>query len=140
VVVDTDGVVHLRGEDESGAFGVLRGHADFVTALSVSVLSWRDATGAEHHVAVRGGMLEVRDGNAIAVTTREAEPGDDLERLESDVLERFRRQLAEEHAARLDAQRLYLAAIRQICRFLRPGGSQTWPGSRFADEGDGIEP
>ena len=119
IVVEADGVAHLRAEDETGAFGILAGHADFLTALAVSVASWRDDRGAEHHVAVRGGMLEVRGGDTIAIATPEAVPGDDLRHLESEVLARFRRQLAEEQAARTDAQRLYLAAIRQIVRFLR---------------------
>jgi F-type H+-transporting ATPase subunit epsilon len=119
IVVEADDVAHLRAEDETGAFGILPGHADFLTALAVSVASWRDDRGAEHHVAVRGGMLEVRGGDTIAIASPEAVTGDDLHHLESEVLARFRRQLAEEQAARTDAQRLYLAAIRQIVRFLR---------------------
>jgi F-type H+-transporting ATPase subunit epsilon len=119
LLVDTGDVAHLRAEDETGAFGVLPGHADFVTALTVSVASWRDTQGTEHHIAVRGGMLEIHGGNAIAIATPEAVLGDDLRRLETEVLQRFRRQLAEEQAARRDAQRLYLAALRQMVRFLR---------------------
>jgi F-type H+-transporting ATPase subunit epsilon len=119
LVVDIDDVVHLRAEDETGAFGILPGHADFVTALAVSVASWRDNRGDEHHIAVRGGMLEIHGGNAIAIATPEAVLGDDLYRLEREVLQRFRRQLAEEQAARSDAQRLYLAALSQLVRYLR---------------------
>jgi F-type H+-transporting ATPase subunit epsilon len=119
VVVDIDDVAYLRAEDETGAFGMLPGHADFLTALSVSVATWRDGKGALHHVALRGGVLEVKDGNSIAIATREAVPGDDLEKLEGEVLSRFRVRQEQEKAARLDAQRLYLAAIRQITRFAR---------------------
>ena len=128
IVVESTDVAHLRAEDETGAFGILPGHADFLTALGVSVASWRDGRGAEHHVAVRGGMLEVRGGNAIAIATPEAVPGDDLHRLETEVLAGFRRRLAEERAARTDATRLYLAAIRQIFRILRPERTGTVPG------------
>lgn len=137
-VVDADDVTHLRGEDETGAFGILQGHADFLTALAVSVVSWRNGQGAEHHVAVHGGMLEVRGGGMIAIATREAVPGDDLHRLETEVVARFRRQLAEEQAARQDAQRLYLAAVRQISRFLRPGAAPQTPGARIG-EPEGLE-
>lgn len=129
IVVEADGVAHLRAEDDTGAFGILPGHADFLTALTVSVASWRDARGAEHHVALRGGMLEVRGGDTIAVATPDAVPGDDLGRLETEVLARFRRQLTNEQAARTDAQRLYLAAIREIVRFLRAERAPTAPGS-----------
>jgi F-type H+-transporting ATPase subunit epsilon len=124
IAVEVDGVAHLRAEDETGAFGILPGHADFLTALAVSVVTWRDAKGAERHVAVRGGMLEVSRGEAIAIATREAVPGDD--------------QLTEEQAARADAQRLYLAAIRQIYRYLRPGRVPAVPGGRALGRPEGL--
>lgn len=130
IVVESTDIVHVRGEDETGAFGILRGHADFITALAVSVVSWRDEHGTEHHVAVRGGMLEVRGGDTIEIATPEAVQGDDLERLETEVLAGFRRQQVDEKAARTDAQRLYLAAIRQIVRFLRPDQKVAMPGGR----------
>ena len=125
VIADSEGVAHLRAEDETGAFGILPGHADFLTALSLSVVSWRDLNGEEHHLAVRGGMLEVRDGKLITIATREAISGDDLKWLQTEVLATFQRRTEEEMKSRTDAQRLYLAAIRQICRYLRP---HTGPG------------
>ena len=123
IIVDAEHIGHLRAEDDTGAFGILPRHADFLTALAVSVVTWRDAQGDEHHVAVRGGMLEVRGGDAVTIATPEAVPGDDLHRLEHDVLAVFQHKIAEEQAARTDAERLYLTAIRQIYRFLRPGSS-----------------
>ena len=120
IITKADHVVYVRAEDDTGAFGILRGHADFLTALAISVLSWRDEGGGEHHIAVRGGMLAVHDGNAITIATREAVADDDLHRLETEVLASFRRRSEDEVTARTDAQRLYLAAIRQIYRFLRP--------------------
>ena len=139
IVIDADNVAYVRAEDETGAFGILPAHADFLTALAVSVVTWREAGGAERHAAVRGGMLEVRGGNTIAIATREAVPGDDLHRLETDVLSAFRRDLEEERAARTDAQRLYLAAIRQICRHLRverPPAAPAGPGMIPLDDLD----
>ncbi len=120
IVTKADNVAHVRAEDDTGAFGVLRGHADFLTALAISVVSWRDGNGAEHHIAVRGGMLRVTGGDTITVATREAVADDDLHRLETEVLANFQRRSEEEVTAHTDAQRLYLAAIRQIYRFLRP--------------------
>jgi F-type H+-transporting ATPase subunit epsilon len=140
IVIEAGDVAHLRAEDETGAFGILPGHTDFLTALAVSVASWRDDRGAEHHVAVRGGMLEVRDGDAIAIATPEAVPGDDLHRLESEVLARFRHQLVEEQEARTDAQRLYLAAIRQIARFLRAERTPAMAAAPAVRPDDGFAP
>lgn len=131
IVVETGDVAHLRAEDPTGAFGILPGHADFLTALSVSVASWRDGAGKEHHIALRGGMLEVRDGNAIAIASREAVADDDLVHLETEVIARFKRQLAEERDARAEAERLYLAAVRQISRFLRPERYPAWAADRL---------
>jgi F-type H+-transporting ATPase subunit epsilon len=119
IIAEADDVVHLRGEDQTGAFGILPGHADFLTALALSVVSWRNVEGAEHYLAVRGGTLEVRDGNSITIATREAVAGDDLHLLETEVLAAFRRRSEDERAARTDAQRLYLSAIREIYRFLK---------------------
>ena len=139
IVVEADRVAHLRAEDETGAFGILPGHADFVTALAVSVASWRDESGVERHVALRGGMLEVQGGERIAIASPEAVPGDNLRQLESEVLARFRRQLAAEQAARTDAQRLYLAAIRQIVRFIRAEQRPTMPGAPVPAAAEGLE-
>jgi len=119
-VVNATDVRHVRAEDASGAFGILCGHADFLTALSIGVLMWRDAVGKEHYVALQAGMLSVQRGESVAVATPQAVLGDDLHQLESEVLIQFRRQAEEERAARADAQRLQLAAIRQIIRLLRP--------------------
>jgi F-type H+-transporting ATPase subunit epsilon len=140
IVVEADDISHLRAEDETGAFGILPGHADFLTALAVSVVSWRSRAGAEHHLAVRGGMLEIRGGKAIIIATREAVAGDDLRQLETEVLAAFRRRAEEERAARIDAQRLYLAAIRQICRFLRSERAPSIPGSPGVPQPGELEP
>jgi F-type H+-transporting ATPase subunit epsilon len=138
VVMQAEDVVHLRAEDETGAFGILRGHADFLTALPISVVAWRDRAGMEHHIAVRGGMLAVSGGEAISIATREAVADDDLQRLQGEVIARFRRGAEEEARARTDAQRLYLAAIRQIYRFLRPERSVPVPRLAAAREEPGA--
>jgi F-type H+-transporting ATPase subunit epsilon len=139
IVAKADGVAHLRAEDNTGAFGILRGHADFLTALAFSVVSWRDQGGAEHHIAVRGGMLGASGGNTITIATREAVADDDLHRLEREVLASFQRRNEEEVTARTDAQRLYLAAIRQIYRYLRPDRPGPVPGSARQAPQEGLE-
>jgi F-type H+-transporting ATPase subunit epsilon len=131
-----DDVAHLRAEDASGAFGILRGHADFLTSLSLSVVSWHSAQGSERHCAVRGGMLTMSDGEDIAIATPEAVVGDDLETLENEVLTRFRQEVEEESAARASTERLQIAAIRRICAYLRAERPpQTMPIRDRAGEG-----
>lgn len=121
IVVDAGDVRHVRAEDETGAFGVLQGHSDFITVLSISVITWRDDQGKQHHVAVRGGVLTVRDGNFVEVATREAVGEETLQRLGNAVLERFREEAQTEEEWRVSAARLHLAAIRQVQRYLESG-------------------
>jgi F-type H+-transporting ATPase subunit epsilon len=139
IIAEVHDVTHLRAEDETGAFGILPGHADFLTVLALSVVSWRDGEGAEHHIAVRGGALEVRDGEAISIATREAVADDDLRRLETEVLASFRRRAEDELTARADAQRLYLAAIRQVFRFLKSERAPAMPTGPGVLSQDGFE-
>lgn len=139
IIAKADKVMHVRAEDDTGAFGILRGHADFLTALAISVVSWRDEDGAEHHIAVRGGMLAVSGGDTITVATREAVADDDLHHLETEVLAGFLRRNEEEVTARTDAQRLYLAAIRQIYRSLRPNRSSPAPRLARPVSQEGLE-
>jgi F-type H+-transporting ATPase subunit epsilon len=127
VVLSTQAAAHVRARDSSGAFGILPGHADFLTALDTSVLTWRDTEHREQHIALRGGLLCVQGGDSIRVASPEAVAGDDLERLQSEVLVRFQREIDEERAAHTSAQRLHLAAIRQIIRLLRPESGHAAP-------------
>jgi F-type H+-transporting ATPase subunit epsilon len=120
IVIDDRDVTAVRAEDESGSFGILSGHADFLTALTVSVVSWHHADNRRRFCAVRRGVLSVSNGTDICVATREAIPGDDLDRLEQVVLTRFREALESERRARTEHLRLHMKAIRQIVRYLRP--------------------
>jgi F-type H+-transporting ATPase subunit epsilon len=120
VVIDEENVVALRAEDASGSFGILPGHADFLTSLAFSVVSWRRADSAQRYCAVRRGVLSVTGGADIAIATREAVTGDDLATLDQTVLARFREQVDSERVERAGSTRLQLLAIRQIMRLLRP--------------------
>lgn len=130
VVIDDSDVMSLRAEDESGSFGVLPGHADFLTGLTVSVVSWRHRDGRQRFCAVRHGVMTVTNGREIAIATREATVGDDLDHLERVVVLRFKEALEAERTARTDSLGLQMKAIRQILRYLRP--------ERFGVFGDGL--
>jgi F-type H+-transporting ATPase subunit epsilon len=120
IVATVDDVVHVRAEDASGSFGIKPRHATLVTALAISVVSWRTGQGDELHCAVRGGVLSVQD-DTVSVATREAVVDRDLARLEHEVLDRFRHAADESARVRVDEERLRAAAIRNIQRLLRPG-------------------
>lgn len=132
--IDVTGVRHVRAEDATGAFGILPGHTELVTTLAVSVLSWRDARGAEHHAAIRNGVLHVHDGTDVEVATREAVLSDDLGQLQGVVLARLRDRAEAEAKARTGAARLHASVVRHLFRYLRGERSGGQPELRGRDE------
>lgn len=118
-IVINEPVISLRAMDASGSFGILPGHAEFLTRLAVSVVSWTTESGVTRHCAVRGGALSVT-GADIAVATREAVVGDDLETLDREVLARFRADLDVERSEHVSTTRLQLDVMRKIMSHLTP--------------------
>lgn len=144
VIADIADVRLLSAEDETGSFGILPGHADFLTVLGASVISWRNGSGEEHHVAVSGGVLSVRDGDLVEIAAHEAFSEDTLKTLGGTVRERFREQSEAEQEAWTTATRLQLATIRSIERYVSgeraiPAGAMAagQEQSRFGDVGEG---
>ena len=78
IAADEPDVVSLRAEDATGGFGLLPGHAAFMTSLAICVLRWRRADGSQCFCAVRHGLLRAPDGHEVEVATREAVLGDTL--------------------------------------------------------------
>jgi F-type H+-transporting ATPase subunit epsilon len=120
VVVDEQNVTTVRAEDETGSFGILERHAEFLTALTASVVNWRGADDRPRFCAVRRGVLSVTRGTKVSIATREAIVGDDLADLEQVVLLQFRESLEAERAARTESLRLQMQAVRRIVHYLRP--------------------
>lgn len=120
IVVDESNVSGVRAEDDSGSFGILGGHADLLTALNISIVSWHAAENRVRYCAVRRGVLSVTGGAEVAIATREAIVGDDLDRLEQIVLGEFRKRSETERASRTESLQLQMKAIRQIVQYLRP--------------------
>jgi len=120
--VDEDGVTSLRADDPTGSFGILQGHADFLTSLVTGVVRWTAQDGTCRYCAVRRGQLAVTGGTAISITTREAITGTDLATLEHNVLARFQADIDTERAEKVGNTRIELLAIRQIVNHLKPAG------------------
>lgn len=118
-VVADEEAESLQAEDASGRFGIRPGHAPFLTALSVSILNWRNA-GVERFCALRGGVLTVSRDGMVAVASREAVAGDDLATLDAEVLARFRAEADEERVEHVETLRLEMIAIRRMISRLRP--------------------
>ncbi|MBS0305305.1 MAG: F0F1 ATP synthase subunit epsilon [Proteobacteria bacterium] len=101
LLLDAADVVAVRGEDASGCFGILGGHADLITVLVPSVL--RMSGGAQLHVACRGAVR-----------------GDSIEKLETAVRAARAEQLNEERRARVEQMQLHTRTLRTLVRYLHP--------------------
>jgi F-type H+-transporting ATPase subunit epsilon len=76
-----------------GYFGVLPGHAPFLTTLGVGDLTYRIGA-AEHHLALAGGFAEVRNDKVIVLADA-AERPEDIDRARAErARERAERRLA----------------------------------------------
>jgi F-type H+-transporting ATPase subunit epsilon len=132
ILVESDNVVAVRAEDQSGSFGILPGHADLLTVLVPSVLRWRTADGAARFCAVRGGVFTVASGRDVAVACREGVVGDSLDELEAKVRAVRAQDLEAERKARVEQIRLHALAVRQLVRYLRPNPAPAAPIEREA--------
>ena len=120
VLVESDNVVAVRAEDQSGSFGVLPGHIDLLTVLVPSVVRWRAVDGVERFCAVRSGVFTVSAGRNVAIACREGVVSDSLADLEEQVRTVRAQQLEADRTVRVRQVRAHALAVRQLVRYLRP--------------------
>ncbi len=123
VLVDSAQVVAIRAEDESGSFGILPGHADFLTVLTPCVLRWHGADDVQHFCALEEGVLRVSGGKSVTIACRDGVLGDALDTLEARVRTARAKRLDVLREARVEQTRLHAQAVRQLLRYLRPGNA-----------------
>ena len=73
-------ITYIRLKDETGFFGILKGHTNFLTVLVPSLCYYTDANGKEVFLAVDAGILSVREGTAT-ITSKEVFESDNAEKL-----------------------------------------------------------
>lgn len=128
IIEDVDQLHSVRAEDETGAFGIMPGHTDFVTTLPISVVSWQGLDGSRGFVLVRKGVMSVRDGAFVEIATRGGFRSDELHDLGETVWDELRRSDDIEDVSRTSDTRMHLATIRQIEKVMRAArGTPTVP-------------
>jgi F-type H+-transporting ATPase subunit epsilon len=127
VLVDSDQVVAVRSEDQSGSFGVWPGHADLLTVLAPSVVRWRTADGVARFCAVGGGVFTVSARRNVSIACREGVVGDSLQDLQEKVRALREQQLDDDSKARTARTRAHAFAVRQLVRYLRSSPDASSP-------------
>ena len=71
---------YIRLRDETGFFGIMKGHIDFLTVLIPSLCYYTDTNNKEIFLAVDGGILSVR-GEMVSLTSKQVFESEDAEKL-----------------------------------------------------------
>jgi F-type H+-transporting ATPase subunit epsilon len=116
-----DDVLSFVAEDASGSFGILPGHARFVTVLEFGLASFRTASAGWRYVAAPGAVLRFAGGE-LHLATRRFVCGADYERIRDVLRQQLR---AEEDALReirLSLRRLEESMLRRLWQLARGEG------------------
>lgn len=113
VVAETVDEVVIPGIE--GYFGVLPGHAPFLTTLGIGEVTYRQGRD-ERHLAVAGGFAEVRNDKVIVLADR-AERPDEVDRARAErARERAEQRLAGRGSEDIDYARALCALARALTR------------------------
>ena len=106
-----------------GYFGVLPGHAAFLTTLGIGELMYRIGRD-EHYLAVSNGFAEVRNDKVIVLADT-AERPEEIDRARAErARERAERRLAGRVEEEVDYNRALAALARALARLLTAGRSR----------------
>ncbi|HTP66324.1 MAG TPA: hypothetical protein VMJ66_13110 [Geobacteraceae bacterium] len=111
-------ITHIRLRDESGFFGVMRGHADFLTVLLPSLCYYREAGGKEVFLAVDAGVFSISNGVAT-LTSREVFESADPHSLAELIENTFARRRKAEAALREMLGNIEKSFVEKMAGFLR---------------------
>lgn len=81
-----DDVVSFVGEDTSGSFGILGGHARIITNLVFGLARFRTMDGPWEYLAMPGAMLYFT-GNKLLIDTRRYLRSDNYENISQDLVD-----------------------------------------------------
>jgi F-type H+-transporting ATPase subunit epsilon len=117
-----EGIVSFVGEDASGSFGILAGHARLMTSLLFGLARFRRADGAWRYLAVPGALLYFVN-DELSIGTRRYLLDDDYERISAALREQL---LAEEESLRVMKESLHRMEeelLRRMWEMNRAGGA-----------------
>ncbi|HEY7365421.1 MAG TPA: F0F1 ATP synthase subunit epsilon [Methylomirabilota bacterium] len=112
-LVVSDSVDEVVVPGQEGYFGVLPGHAPFLSTLGIGELTYRKGR-EEFHLAVAGGFCEVRNDKVIVLADTAERPED----IDRDRAERARQRAEQRLAGRIPEEIDYTRAAAALARAL----------------------
>ena len=113
-------VTSFVGEDASGSFGILAGHARMMTSLLFGLARFRIDKNPWQYLALPGAMLYFRD-NELSISTRRYLIDDDYERISSALQEKFVAEETELYAMKKSLHQMEEQLLKRLWETGRKG-------------------
>jgi len=113
-------VTSFVGEDASGSFGILAGHARMMTSLVFGLARFRIDKNPWQYLALPGGVLYFRK-NELSISTRRYLIDDDYERISSALQEQFVAEETELHAMKKSLHQMEEQLLKRLWETTRKG-------------------
>jgi F-type H+-transporting ATPase subunit epsilon len=113
-----DDAVSFVGEDASGSFGILPGHARFMTVLIFGLARLRCAGSGWEYLALPGGLLYFA-GNELYLSARRYVRDADYTRISTALRERLRAEETQLHEVKQSLDRLEEEMLTRLWRMQR---------------------
>ncbi len=113
-------VTSFVGEDASGSFGILAGHARIMTSLVFGLARFRIDKNPWQYLALPGGVLYFRK-NELSISTRRYLIDDDYERISSALQEQFVAEETELHAMKKSLHQMEEQLLKRLWETTRKG-------------------
>ena len=113
-----DGVTSFVGEDASGSFGILPGHARFMTALMFGLARYRIHAGDWQYMAVPGAWLYFVD-NCLEIVSRRYLRDENYARINAMLEEQLRAEEEELRATKESLHRMEEEFFRRLWEMRR---------------------
>lgn len=115
-----DGVTCFVGEDDSGSFGILAGHARMMTVLVFGLARFRRQETAWEYLAMPGGVLYFSD-NVLSVACRHYLVDTEYERISTRLVEELVAEEEQLHEIRQSLKSMEEALLKRMWEMRRQG-------------------
>lgn len=114
------GVTSFVGEDKSGSFGILAGHARMMTSLVIGLARFRIGEAAWKYLALPGAILYFHD-NTLTLSTRRYLLDDDYMRISRDLEEQLLTEEAKLHSTKESLHHMEEEVLKRLWEMGREG-------------------
>lgn len=113
-----DDIESFVGQDRSGSFGILAGHARFMTSLGFGLARFRESGAPWQYLAMPGALLYFRN-NVLIVSTRHYLIDEDYTRISAALAEQLQEEEEKLESMKTSLRRMEEEALKRMWRLGR---------------------